>query len=241
MPNYFDTALFSAFTKNAGLLKSAYVDESVVKKPKEPTIYDKAFKFDIGLGSLEVGASLFSAVQALNSGTPETRRTVVPTLNTPKIKDYTSEVEGSIKRNLATSVNTFLQRSKETGTNNLQSYSSIMSNANRVAADAMVRVGQQKQQVSGQNAQIEADVANRNAMMEFQANQEYNARREKILATDAINRGNQLSGAISNLGTISSRLLNDVIYKNVLNSSGNTSDSVIQKILSSYVPTNATP
>lgn len=181
-----------------------------------PSIVENATKIDYGLGAFETGASIFQAIQAITAKPPMVSRVPAPQINMPEFYDTTAAAQAGIKENLATTANTVLERAKETGQYNLPMATSIMSAASMASNKGNIALSQQRQTLLNQIAQTGINVESRNATLSYQAAKDYQARKDQIIMADAVRRSQQLSAAISNMGGIASRLMNDALYSKIL-------------------------
>ena len=189
-----------------------------VKTPPEEDEFKSIRNMDYALSAAETGASLFQAVQAIAAKSPTVGRVAAPQITMPEFYDTTEAARAGIKENIAATTNTVLERAKEAGQYNIPMATSVLSAAATASNRGNIALSSQRQQLLNSISQLSADVQAKNAQLGYTANVEYQRRKDEIMTRDAALRSQQLSAAISNIGGISSRLMNDALYMKILKS-----------------------
>jgi len=178
------------------------------EKRDEDPFFDVS-RMDKGLAAFDAGASLFSAVQALNAKPTTVTAPKMISMQAPKLESGVEGANALVKENLGTSTNTWLQRSREMGFDPTRAGVGIFGQANRVMRETAVDLTMRNQDMINQQSIIAADVAGKEAMINAELTNRYIERKDQAMAMDAEKRGAQLSQAISNFGAIASRTMNN--------------------------------
>lgn len=212
----------------AGLKTKGNPDTEYVVPGK--SIYDKMAGYSKGLAAFELGMSGISALQALLAKPTTVTRPQNVNLQAPKIE---SEVEASralIKENLGTGINTWLESTRERGYDPQRAGVGIFAEANRLMRQSSAELSMRNQDILNRGAELTAQIENQEAGMNAEITNRYIERRDQILAADSERRGMQLSQAVSNVGQIASRTMNDYLMIETLRKE-NEADNMMYEIM----------
>jgi hypothetical protein len=162
--------------------------------------------------------------QALNAKAPVIPRTPVPTLETPKIESGVAGEQALIKENMGIQTNTILNNAMETGQDMNTVGPGIFANANRAMRESTAQMSKENITTVNQQSAVTAEIANKNKIAAYEGDREYQARKTDVLSKDAIMRGQQMSMAFQNIGSIGSRLMNDFMLTDLIKK-GNEQDN----------------
>jgi hypothetical protein len=196
--------------------------KSTVVPSTSNNIYDNISKKSKYLGAFETGMSLLSAAQSINASPTTVTKPRSVTLTTPKIESNVEATNALIRENLGTTVNTVLERSKELGRDPRKSTIGIIGKANEIMRRSASELGGKQQDLVNKRNLIEAETKNKETLINADIYNKHAARRDEILARDSAMRGQQLSSALSNVGGIFSRIMNDDLMINILKDQNET-------------------
>ena len=181
--------------------------------PKDDTnppksIYDKMRKWDAGMAGVEVAINAASAFQAINAKPTTVTAPHHVNLETPKIS---SDVEANlalVKENMGTAINSNIDAAKERGYDVTKYAPGLFAQAGRLMRETAGQLTGRNQDLLNQREMVNAETNNKEAMINAEMDNRYIERRDQVMAQDSAMRGQQLSQAVSNVGAISSRLMN---------------------------------
>ena len=194
--------------------KTGNTTGKTVNEPED--IFAKAMRWDYYLSGFDTLMSGFMALQSQLAKKPEVGRVAAPQITMKPYYDTTESALAEVKKNTSSVVSTLLNRSKETGDNSLSTSSSIMAKALSYMNPAIAQLSQQRQQLVNQANTQAMNVEFQNAQLSYQNARDYINREAEIMSRDSMMRSQQFSQAISNIGGIASRLINDVLMKHMI-------------------------
>lgn len=190
---------------------------------------DPAMKMDLGLAGIDLLGSLAMGIQSRTAKKPEVFRTTAPRLETPQLENGTAEAQSMIKENLGTQTNTILNNAMESGLSVNEVGPGIFANANRVMKEGSLAISKENRDINNQQSIINTETENKNKIGAYEAEKDYQTRKADVLGKDALMRGQQMSMAVQNIGSIGSRLLNDFMLTDLIKK-GNESDNLWSKV-----------
>lgn len=185
---------------------------------EEISIYDKMSRWSKGLGAFDLGMTAISAVQAANAKPPTVTGPKMVSLQAPKLESETEATNALIKENLGTGINTWLDSARERGIDPAKFAPGIFSQASRLMREGAVEGSKRNEDIINQQSILAADISNKETMINAELMNQYITRKDQAFAADAEKRGMQMSQAVSNVGGIASRMMNDQLMIETLKS-----------------------
>lgn len=195
------------------------------------SIYDKMMGYSKGLAAFEIGMSGISAIQALKAKPTTVTGPKMVNLQAPKIESEVESTRATIKENLGTGINTWLESSRERGFDPNRSGVGIFAEANRLMRQSSSELSMRNQDILNRGKELTAQIEGQEALANAEIMNRYIERKDAAMAADAEKRGMQLSGAVSNIGAIASRTMNDYLMTEILRSEGESDDMYYQMMM----------